>query len=57
MKQGKKGTSIYSLVSKFVSAISATVLTITAHAGIISVSNQVTVISPPSSIRDGVFFE
>lgn len=55
MKQGKKGTSIYSLVSKFVSAISATVLTITAHAGIISVSNQVTVISPPSSIRDGVF--
>lgn len=52
MKQGKKGSS---LVSKLVSAIGVTLIALTTHAGILSVSNQVTVISPPTSFFDGVF--
>lgn len=50
MKHGKKGTSVFSFVSTFACAASAMLITLATHAGILSVSNQVTIISPPSTV-------
>lgn len=55
MKIGNKGTAIYGLVSGLLLSAIGTLTPNSTHAGILSVSNNVTVISPPPSAVAGAF--
>jgi hypothetical protein len=55
MKMGKKGTAFYGLISGLLLSAIGTLTPNSTHAGILSVSNDVTVISPPPSAVTGAF--